>query len=132
MTADLVYGRRSVREALRGRREVLELWATERAVKSEDWLAEAKPKVKADRELVGVDVGIGSDERQNALVIPRLGAVGQLPVGLQPQPDLVQPVLGLDRPLGRPDLEHLPPAAQRLAHGPPPVDEVGGQFRTRS
>lgn len=51
MTSDLVYGRRAVREALRGRREVLELWATERAVKAEDWLAEAKPKVKADREL---------------------------------------------------------------------------------
>lgn len=51
MTADLVYGRRAVREALRGRREVLELWATDRAIKAEDWLAEAKPKVKADREL---------------------------------------------------------------------------------
>ena len=51
MTPDLVYGRRSVREALRGRREVLELWATERAVKAETWLAEAKPQVKLDREL---------------------------------------------------------------------------------
>jgi 23S rRNA (guanosine2251-2'-O)-methyltransferase len=51
MTSDLVYGRRAVREALRGRREVLEVWATERAVKSEDWLAEAKPKLKLDRDL---------------------------------------------------------------------------------
>ena len=51
MTPDLVYGRRAVREALRGRREVLEIWATERAVKSEDWLDEARPKLKADREL---------------------------------------------------------------------------------
>ena len=34
MTADLVYGRRAVREALRGRREVLELWTTERALKA--------------------------------------------------------------------------------------------------
>ncbi len=51
MTPDLVYGRHAVREALRGRREVLELWATERAVKAEDWLAEAKPRVKPDREL---------------------------------------------------------------------------------
>ena len=51
MTPDLVYGRRAVREALRGRREVLELWATERAVKSEPWLAEAKPRLKQDREL---------------------------------------------------------------------------------
>ena len=51
MTLDLVYGRRPVREALRGPREVLELWATERAVKAEPWLAEAQPKTKLDREL---------------------------------------------------------------------------------
>ena len=51
MTPDLVYGRRAVREALRGRREVLEVWATERALKAEDWLAEIGPKQKADREL---------------------------------------------------------------------------------
>jgi 23S rRNA (guanosine2251-2'-O)-methyltransferase len=51
MTADLVYGRRAVREALRGRREVLEVWATERAVKGEDWLGEARPKLKLEKEL---------------------------------------------------------------------------------
>ncbi len=51
MTPDLVYGRRAVREALRGSREVLEVWATERALKSEDWLAERRPKAKTDREL---------------------------------------------------------------------------------
>jgi 23S rRNA (guanosine2251-2'-O)-methyltransferase len=51
LTPDLVYGRRAVREALRGRREVLEVWATERAAKAEPWLAEAAPKVKAEREL---------------------------------------------------------------------------------
>jgi 23S rRNA (guanosine2251-2'-O)-methyltransferase len=51
VTPDLVYGRRAVREALRGGREVLEVWATERAVKAEPWLAEAKPKEKADRDL---------------------------------------------------------------------------------
>ncbi len=49
-----MYGRRAVREALRGRREVLELWATERAAKSEPWLKEAdRPRlqVKPEREL---------------------------------------------------------------------------------
>jgi len=49
-----VYGRRPVREALRGRREVLELWATERATKSEAWLRDAeRPRVqiKLDRDL---------------------------------------------------------------------------------
>ncbi len=51
MTADIVYGRRAVREALRGRREVLELWATERAVKAAPWLADARVRLKAEREL---------------------------------------------------------------------------------
>jgi 23S rRNA (guanosine2251-2'-O)-methyltransferase len=50
VNAELVYGRRPVREALRGRREVLELWATERAVAAEPWLAEAKPRQRAERE----------------------------------------------------------------------------------
>ena len=45
VSGELVYGRRAVREALRGRREVLELWATERAAAAEPWLAEAKPKL---------------------------------------------------------------------------------------
>jgi 23S rRNA (guanosine2251-2'-O)-methyltransferase len=48
---DLVYGRRPVREALRGRREVLEVWATERAVKAEPWLGDVRPRQKAEREL---------------------------------------------------------------------------------
>jgi 23S rRNA (guanosine2251-2'-O)-methyltransferase len=51
VSPDLVYGRRSVREALRGRREVLEVWVTERAAKSEPWLAEAQPRLKLEREL---------------------------------------------------------------------------------
>ena len=54
MKRDQVYGRRPVREALRGRREVLELWATERALKAEGWLREVdRPRVqtKLEREL---------------------------------------------------------------------------------
>jgi 23S rRNA (guanosine2251-2'-O)-methyltransferase len=54
VTREQVYGRRPVREALRGRREVLELWATERAVRAEGWLrAVDRPKVqvKLEREL---------------------------------------------------------------------------------
>jgi len=51
VTPDLVYGRRAVREALRGRRQVLEVWATERALKAEDWLADVAPKPKAELEL---------------------------------------------------------------------------------
>jgi 23S rRNA (guanosine2251-2'-O)-methyltransferase len=49
--SDLVYGRRAVREALRGRRQVLEVLATERAVASEPWLAEAKPRLRPERDL---------------------------------------------------------------------------------
>jgi 23S rRNA (guanosine2251-2'-O)-methyltransferase len=54
VTREQVYGRRAVHEALRGRREVLELWATERALKSEAWLRETeRPRIqiKAEREL---------------------------------------------------------------------------------
>jgi 23S rRNA (guanosine2251-2'-O)-methyltransferase len=51
VSTDLVYGRRAVREALRGRREVLEVIATERAVTAEPWLAEARPKVRPERDL---------------------------------------------------------------------------------
>jgi 23S rRNA (guanosine2251-2'-O)-methyltransferase len=52
VTRDLVYGRNPVREALRGRRAVLEVWASERAVASLDWLAEGpRPRVKREREL---------------------------------------------------------------------------------
>jgi 23S rRNA (guanosine2251-2'-O)-methyltransferase len=38
VTRETVYGRRAVREALRGPRDVLELWATERALAAEPWL----------------------------------------------------------------------------------------------
>ena len=54
MTREVVYGRRPVREVLRGPREVLELWATDRAVAAEPWLRETeRPRVhvKQDREL---------------------------------------------------------------------------------
>ncbi len=51
MSHDLVYGRRAVREALRGRRCVLELLATERAVSTEPWLAQADPRLRTEREL---------------------------------------------------------------------------------
>ena len=52
MTREQVYGRRPVHEAIRGPREVLELWATERAVRSEPWLEEGpRIHVKLDREI---------------------------------------------------------------------------------
>jgi 23S rRNA (guanosine2251-2'-O)-methyltransferase len=54
VTREPVYGRRAVREALRGRREVLELWATERALRAEPWLQDGiapRPQLKLEREL---------------------------------------------------------------------------------
>jgi len=55
VTRELTYGRRPVREALRGsNREVLELWATERAIASEEWLRETeRPRVhvKLERDI---------------------------------------------------------------------------------
>ena len=67
MTREQVYGRRPVREALRGRREVLELWATERAVSSEAWLRETerpRVQVKLDKEL---SEEIGTRDHQGVL-----------------------------------------------------------------
>ena len=52
MTRDLVYGRNAVREALRGRRAVLELWASERAASSLAWLDEGpRPRIHKERQL---------------------------------------------------------------------------------
>jgi 23S rRNA (guanosine2251-2'-O)-methyltransferase len=53
VSADLIYGRRPVREALRGPREVLELLATERAQKAEPWLGESGVRLhtRLEREL---------------------------------------------------------------------------------
>jgi 23S rRNA (guanosine2251-2'-O)-methyltransferase len=49
VTRELVYGRNAVREALRGRREVLELWASERALATVPWL-EKGPRLHLRRE----------------------------------------------------------------------------------
>jgi 23S rRNA (guanosine2251-2'-O)-methyltransferase len=66
VTADLVYGRRPVREAVRGPREVLELWATERALKAEPWLQEGGIRVqrKPERDL---NAEAGTNDHQGLL-----------------------------------------------------------------
>jgi 23S rRNA (guanosine2251-2'-O)-methyltransferase len=63
----MVYGRRAVREALRGRREVLELWATERAQKAEGWLRDVerpRVQVKLERELTDA---VGTRDHQGVV-----------------------------------------------------------------
>jgi 23S rRNA (guanosine2251-2'-O)-methyltransferase len=47
---ELVYGRRAVREALRGRREVLELYTGERG-RREPWLEGRRVQIRPEREL---------------------------------------------------------------------------------
>jgi 23S rRNA (guanosine2251-2'-O)-methyltransferase len=67
VTREQVYGRRPVREALRGQREVLELWATERAVKGEAWLREtAQPRVQVKLER-DVSEAAGTRDHQGVL-----------------------------------------------------------------
>jgi 23S rRNA (guanosine2251-2'-O)-methyltransferase len=52
VTRELVYGRNAVREALRGRREVIELWVSERVAGTLEWLAEGpRPQVVKERTL---------------------------------------------------------------------------------
>jgi 23S rRNA (guanosine2251-2'-O)-methyltransferase len=66
VSSELVYGRRPTREALRGPREVLELWATERAQKAEPWLGESGVRLhtKAERELTAE---AGTQDHQGVL-----------------------------------------------------------------
>jgi 23S rRNA (guanosine2251-2'-O)-methyltransferase len=66
VSTDLVYGRRPVREAVRGPREVLELVATERALKAEPWLRDAgvRVQVRPERELT---VEAGTQDHQGVV-----------------------------------------------------------------
>jgi len=57
VTTDLVYGRRAVREALRGRRQVLAVHATERAIAAESWLRDEpalRLRVEPERALTAL------------------------------------------------------------------------------
>jgi len=67
MTTELVYGRRPVREALQGRRQVLELLATERALRAEPWLRDEsglRVQVKPERAL---NAAAGTQDHQGVL-----------------------------------------------------------------
>jgi len=62
VTADVVYGRRASREALRGPREVLEVHASERAIRAEPWLSE-RLRVRAHPERVLTELAGTSDHQ---------------------------------------------------------------------
>jgi 23S rRNA (guanosine2251-2'-O)-methyltransferase len=65
VTRDLVYGRRAVRELYRGPREVLEVWATERAAGQIPWL-ESGPRVQFKPERV-LNEAAGTREHQGVV-----------------------------------------------------------------
>jgi 23S rRNA (guanosine2251-2'-O)-methyltransferase len=72
VTAEHVYGRNAVREAVRGPREVLEVWATERALAAEPWLREEQGlrfHVKPERALTD-EVGTRDHQGVVARVAP--------------------------------------------------------------
>ena len=68
MTAtELVYGRQPVHEAIRGPREVVDLWASERALKAEPWLRNEsglRVQVKPERALTAA---AGTQDHQGVL-----------------------------------------------------------------
>jgi 23S rRNA (guanosine2251-2'-O)-methyltransferase len=66
VTRDQVYGRRPVREALRGRRRVLELWASERALAAEPWLRESPVRVQVKLER-GLTEAAGTRDHQGVV-----------------------------------------------------------------
>jgi 23S rRNA (guanosine2251-2'-O)-methyltransferase len=72
VTADHVYGRNAVREAVRGPRDVLDLWATERALAGEPWLRDEpglRVQVKPERALTE-EVGTRDHQGVVARVAP--------------------------------------------------------------
>jgi 23S rRNA (guanosine2251-2'-O)-methyltransferase len=67
MTREQVYGRRAVREVLRGPRAILELWVTERALRAEEWLRDTgrlRVQVKRERALTAA---AGTADHQGVL-----------------------------------------------------------------
>jgi 23S rRNA (guanosine2251-2'-O)-methyltransferase len=67
--SDLVYGRRAVREALRGKRGVLELHASERAIGVETWLREGtliRVQIKPERDLTELS---GTRDHQGVVAV---------------------------------------------------------------
>jgi 23S rRNA (guanosine2251-2'-O)-methyltransferase len=67
LTREVVYGRRPVHELVRGPREVLEVWASERALRAEAWLRDAeglRVHVKPERALTAA---AGTQEHQGVV-----------------------------------------------------------------
>ena len=67
MDREFVYGRNAVREAIRGQREVLELWASEKAAELEPWLKEpGAPRIQVKSEH---DLSLAAQTREHQGVV---------------------------------------------------------------
>jgi 23S rRNA (guanosine2251-2'-O)-methyltransferase len=90
MTRELVYGRRPVHESLRGPRSVLELHASERALRAEAWLRDessVRVRVAAERELAEL---AGTRDHQGVVAFCEPYKYGDAyELAEQPQPLLV-------------------------------------------
>ena len=99
-------------------------------------LVEAREQRRVARgELERVGVAERLAPRHDALVVARPRGLEQITfeLGLDARPlDLAQPGLAPHRPLARPQLEHLAPPSQRLAHRTAPVDELPRHERRTS
>jgi 23S rRNA (guanosine2251-2'-O)-methyltransferase len=66
VTTEIVYGRHAVREAVRGPRAVLELYASDRALAAEPWLAEERVRTEPERALTE---RAGSPDHQGVVAV---------------------------------------------------------------
>jgi hypothetical protein len=85
-------------------------------------------------QLVPVGVAVRRALGDDALVIAGAGRLAQLALELHlhARPAVLQPRLGRERTLARPQLEHLTRAAERLSNSSPPVDLLRGHLRGTS
>ena len=90
VTRELVYGRNAVREAVRGRREVLELWASERAVGRcrglRKGLAFRRSKERELTEATGSPITRGSWPGRGRSPMRTAGACGRAAAARVPRP----------------------------------------------
>src|SRR5207244_924828 len=80
-------------------------------------------------------VAVGLAPREDALVVARARCFAELALGLHLNSRsirLAEPWLGLQRALARPELQHLPRTAHRLAHRPAAVQLLACHFGTSS
>src|SRR5207248_8913931 len=85
------------------------------------------------RELPAVGVAVRLTPRDHALVVTRTRGFAQLALELRVEArpiEVAQPRLGFERALGRPELEHLAPPAQRFPYRTPAVDLLADHFGT--